>query len=400
MPFLDRVLPRLDRVDRGHLKGIIMDLVKERDFLERVMQIIDEGVVVTDRDGRIRFANRAAERLLAEGTVLRAGHALREAVTDSNLRACIDDALGGRVGVLDREVALTCSPASHISLTAAPIEDSGGKFDGIVFTLRNITIEMMKRARHAWMRRLQSFSIMAAGIAHELGNPLNSLDIHMQLIERKIKAAGGGGKNDLLELLAVAREEIGRLEAIVGQFLRAARKDVAEMREGDIIAVLSESLAFMEAELQRSGVSVVRKFEPFVPPVLLNADQMRQVFINLVRNAIQAMPRGGILRVEVAYARGQVEVRLTDSGAGIPEDHIDKIFEPYFTTKHGGSGLGLTIVQRIVSDHGGEVSASSAPGEGTTMTVRIPVPGRYARLLPDRSGGRETAGSQRKMDGQ
>jgi signal transduction histidine kinase len=111
---------------------------------------------------------------------------------------------------------------------------------------------------------------------------------------------------------------------------------------------------------------------------------MRQAFINLIRNAIQAMPNGGLITVEVKCARRQVMVSVTDSGCGIPEEKMEKIFDPYFTTKDGGAGLGLMIVQRIVGEHGGDLLVASNPGKGTTMTMRLPVPLKYGKMLPSR----------------
>jgi signal transduction histidine kinase len=377
---LDKVLPRLDRVDRDHLKGIIKDLAQERDFLEHVFNLLLEGIVVADREGKIRFANRAAETILAGGRSLVPGEDLREAVQDLNVRASVEEALRGRVGVLDLEIALRVPATDRVTMTMVPIDDGSGGYGGSVFMVRNITAETLKQARYAWNKRMQFLSIMAAGIAHEVGNPLNSLDIHLQLIERKLLK--GTRKAELIELLAVAKEEIRRLEGIVSQFLGAARQDTPEMGEGDIVAVLDKTLNFMDPEMQRHSVRLDRRYAPFVPPVVLNADQIRQVFINLIRNAIQSMPAGGTLRVEVGYARRHVLVSFADSGGGIPEDQLERIFEPYFTTRREGAGLGLTIVQKIVSEHGGDVLVSSSTGKGTTITVRIPVPDKYARLLP------------------
>jgi signal transduction histidine kinase len=265
-----------------------------------------------------------------------------------------------------------------------PLEDDAGAFTGAVFTFRNTTAEMLKQLRYAQLKQLQTFSTMAASIAHEVGNPLNSLDIHLQLIERKINLLRHKRKGALLELIAVAKEEIKRLEHIIAQFLKTAKPDLPEMREGDLIAILDRTLSFMEPEIRSHGIRLERTYAPFVPPLVLNADQIRQAFINLIRNAIQATPTGGLITVEVTYARGQVMVRVTDSGCGIPEEQMEKIFDPYFTTRDGGAGLGLMIVQRIVSEHGGDVLVASNPGKGTTMTVRLPVPLKYGKMLPCR----------------
>ncbi|MDD5557943.1 MAG: ATP-binding protein [bacterium] len=380
MPFLDRLLPRLDRIDRDRLEGIIRDLAREREFLRGVLDLLADGIVVTDREGRIRLANRAAGAFLARGRDLAAGGALADALADAGIRRYVEEAVRARTHLPPREIEIG---GGDRLIVAAVAHD-----DGAVFIVRNVTEETAREARRAWLKRLQIFSIMAAGIAHEIGNPLNSLDIHLQLIARKTRSPRGR-KGEILDLLGVAQEEVRRLEAIVARFLKATRGDVLEMREGDIVGVLERALEFMRTEMERHGVALETRFDPSIPPVVLNPDQMRQVVINLVRNALQAMPGGGRLRVEASYARRQVLIRFADTGGGIPEEAAERIFEPYFTTKPGGTGLGLTIVQRIMSEHGGDVLVSPNPGGGTTMTARIPVPARYARLLP---GQRATKG--------
>jgi signal transduction histidine kinase len=339
---------------------------------------------VINRDGRICFTNRAAEAILAQDRANLVGKELREVARDSSLRGLIEDAVHNRVGILGKEITLEPPAHDRLTVTMVPLEDDAGAFTGAVFTFRNTTAEMLKQLRYAHVKQLQTFSTMAASIAHEVGNPLNSLDIHLQLIEREINLLGRKKKGLLLELIAVAQEEIKRLEHIISQFLKATRPDLPEMREGDLVAILDKTLSFMEPEMRSHGIRLEKTYAPFVPPLVLNADQIRQVFINVVRNAIQAMPNGGLITVAVTYARGQVVVSVTDSGCGIPQEQMEKIFDPYFTTRDGGAGLGLMIVQRIVSEHGGEVLVASNPGKGTTMTVRLPVPLKYGKMLPGR----------------
>lgn len=391
MPFLDKVLPRLDRVDRDRLEGILKAVAGERDFLEHLINLLGEGVVVTDRDGRITFVNRAAEALLGMGGDSLGGRELRGVVRDPRLREMVEEVLRERVGIMGRNISLEQPSRDHITASAVPLGTPSGEFGGAVFMLRNTTAEILSQLRYGQMRQLQTFGIMAAGIAHEIGNPLNSLDIHLQLIKRKIARMRQKGQGELLALLDVAQEEIRRLEQIVGRFLTATRAEAPEMVESDIVPVIEKTLSFMEPELTRHGIAIETAYAPFVPPLMLDADRIRQVFINLIRNAIQAMPEGGVLRVAVSYSRGQVLASVSDRGQGIPEDQRERIFEPYFTTRAEGTGLGLMIVQRIVSEHGGEVLVASSEGKGTTMTVKLPVPSKYGRLLTGRRQGARRA---------
>lgn len=394
MPFLDKVLPLIDRVDRDRLTAILTALARERDLLEKVFNLIGEGIVVADREGRVTFANRAADSILVAGRGTLSGTVLADALPDAGLRALVAEALRSRRGILAREMTVERPAPEHLSATVVPIEGADGGFDGAVFIFRVTTADVLKQERHAQAKRMQAFGVMAAGIAHEIGNPLNALDIHLQLIERRMRLLKGAGKKELVELLDVAKEEVKRLEGIVGRFLKAARpEEPPSFVEADLPTVLDRTLDFMEPEMRRAGISLERRHAPFVPPVLCNPDQLRQVFINLLRNAVQAMPRGGTIRVETGLDRGHVAVSVADSGCGIPEDRLARIFEPYFTTKDEGSGLGLVIVERIVGEHGGDLIVSSTPGKGTTIKVRIPVPAKYGKLLP---GGGDSAGSGEK----
>lgn len=387
MPFLDKVLPRIDRVDRDRLSGILTTLARERDLLGKVFNLIGEGIVVVDREGRVAFANRSAESMLATGTGVLAGAPLVDSLSDERLRALVAEALRSRRGILAREMTVEHPAPEHLAVTVVPIEDDAGAFDGAVFIVRITTADILKKERHAQLKRMQAFGMMAAGIAHEVGNPLNSLDIHLQLIERRMRQLKGIGKTELTELLEVAKEEVKRLEGIVDRFLKAARPEPPSFAEGDLPALLDRTLDFMEPEMHRAGIALERRHAPFVPPVMCNPDRLRQVFINLLRNAIQAMPRGGTIRVETGVEHGQVAVSIADSGCGISEDHLGRIFEPYFTTKDGGSGLGLVIVERLVSEHGGDLRVSSTPGKGTTITITIPVPAKYGKLLTEGKSG-------------
>ena len=395
MPFLDKVLPRIDRVDRDRLGGILSTLARERDLLRKVFNLLGEGVVVTDRGGRVTFANRSADSMLVAGRGTLEGERLADAVPDARLRRFIAEALRERVGILAREMTVERPAPEHLTVTVMPIDEHDGAFDGAVFIFRVTTAEVLKQERHVQLKRMQAFGMMAAGIAHEVGNPLNSLDIHLQLIRRRIKLLRGERKAGLAELLDVAQEEVKRLERIVGRFLKAARPEPPVFAEAEVIALLDRTIALMGPEMRQAGIAIERRYEPFVPPVRCNPDQLRQVFINLLRNAIQAMPSGGTVRVGAGVERGQVAVTVSDSGCGISEDHLGRIFEPYFTTKEEGSGLGLVIVERLVSEHGGDLVVSSAPGKGTTITVRIPVPAKYGKLLP---GGGQAGGEHKGRD--
>ena len=164
MPFLDKVLPRIDRVDRDRLGGMLTTLARERDLLRQVFNLLGEGVVVTDRAGRVTFANRAADSMLTAGRETLEGMRLADAVPDTGLGGFIAEALRGRVGILAREMTVERPAPEHLTVTVMPIDERGGAFDGAVFIFRVTTAEVRRQARHAQLKRMQAFGMMAAGI--------------------------------------------------------------------------------------------------------------------------------------------------------------------------------------------------------------------------------------------
>jgi signal transduction histidine kinase len=180
----------------------------------------------------------------------------------------------------------------------------------------------------------------------------------------------------------VARTEIARLDRIINQFLRAIRPTRPELQPTAVNEVVCETLALLDREIADRDILVERELSEALPKILADRAQLQQAFYNIIRNAIQAMRAGGILRVQTELRDGQVSISFTDTGPGIPAEQMGRIFEPYFTTKETGSGLGLMIVQRIVREHGGTIEVESHGGRGTTFRIKLPVHEKRMRLLP------------------
>jgi signal transduction histidine kinase len=260
--------------------------------------------------------------------------------------------------------------------------------------IRDVT-ENRKRTEEAIEdERLSAIQLLAAGVAHEIGNPLNSLTIHLQLIERGLRKLGPEAK-PLLELVGVARTELNRLDGIVTQFLRAIRPTSPELELGSVNRVLEDTLRFMDQEIRNRDILLETDLGKRLPRILMDSNQLKQAFFNIVNNAIQAMPTGGILEASTRPADDFVVVCFRDTGGGISMEDASRIFDPFYTTRKSGSGVGLWIVQRIVRDHGGEIRIESTPGSGTLFTIRLPVAGRRLRLLEA-----PAAGGEREMEGE
>ena len=258
--------------------------------------------------------------------------------------------------------------------------------------VRDITESRRSAQETLESERLNALTLLAAGVAHEIGNPLNSLTIHLQLMERRLRRLppeAARDRADLEESVRVAKDEIRRLDFIVSQFLRAIRPQTLTTRREDVNDVVRESVSFLEKEIRDRDVIVETDLAGGLPPVEIDHDQIKQAFYNVIRNAFQAMKTGGILRITSALAGDYVAVVFTDTGGGIPPESMGRIFEPYWTTKSGGTGLGLLIVRRIVRAHGGEIGLESDAGRGLAFTIRLPHGDRRVRMLALSEGGRE-----------
>jgi len=246
-----------------------------------------------------------------------------------------------------------------------------------------------RRSREARLRRaesLASLTTLAAGVAHEIKNPLGSMGIHLQLIQKKIGGKSRVDPRTIGSHLDVISEEVDRLNRIVVDFLFAVKPMDTRLEEGDINHVIQELLEFVHPEMDQAGVRIESSLSPRVPLLRIDARFIKQALLNLIKNAVAAMPEGGTLRVETRRADGEALVRVSDTGTGIPEEIMGKVFEPYFTTKPFGTGLGLTIVFKIVKEHFGDISVSSRVGEGTTVTLSLPIP-QKEKILIDYNGG-------------
>ena len=232
--------------------------------------------------------------------------------------------------------------------------------------------------------RTSSIVRLAAGVAHELGNPLNSLTIHLQLIERQLrKLALDEAGAQLGESLQVCQGEVQRLDGIITHFLEAVRPRKPELNELELVALVEEVLRVQEAELSDRKLEVNIEVNDEIPLVLGDRGQLKQVFFNLVKNAMEAMQPGGQLNIIARKDDDFVYLQFSDTGSGISEEELSKVFQAYYTTKADGYGSGMMIVQRIMREHGGQINIESRKAVGTAITLQFPQPHRRVRMLQD-----------------
>jgi signal transduction histidine kinase len=247
--------------------------------------------------------------------------------------------------------------------------------------LRDITQSRRTVQQTIESERLNALTLLAAGVAHEIGNPLNSLHIHLQLMERSLQNLDDGAKAELQQSIDVARSEVNRLDSIVTQFLRAIRPSRPQLRPENLNAIVEEAVRFFTPELQDREIVVEQELRSDLPVLQVDRDQMKQAFYNVIKNSLEAMHRHGTLRIRTDMDDTHAIIRFVDTGGGMSAENLSRVFEPYFTTKPSGTGLGLLIVRRIVREHGGELSIESPQGKGLTITIRLPYIYKRVRML-------------------
>ena len=391
---LDKILGRIEDLDSINLSILVQRLARERTLQETVFNTIQDGILVIDSEGIIQYANEAARPMIGLKASDIGNIQLRKMVPDF-VRSAPDadtEASEGPQAVLSRELQINYPEKRILRLYMVPIDapvNSDGS-GGYVVILTDITEAASSLAERIENERTHSVLHLAAGVAHELGNPLNSLTIHLKLIERKLKDAlkGSSAKSatePIAESLKICQGEVQRLDSIITNFLEAVRPVDPELNELVLIELIEEVLRVQEVELADRKIEVKIEIDGSIPEILGDRGQIKQVFFNLIKNAMEAMPSGGTLKILARADEEQVTLQFIDNGIGISQENIAKIFDAYYTSKEDGHGLGMMIVQRILRQHGGQIAIESQVDVGTAISLQFPQQHIRTRLLE--SGG-------------
>lgn len=382
---LERILGRIDDLDSTNLSVLVQRLARERGLLSTVLNVIREGVLVINERGRIEYANAAARSLvgLKEEDIGRA--VLWKYVPDLARTLNVNiEGVNVALPTISRELELNYPERCFVRFHMTPFEGTSGKAEAqYAVILSDITEEKLSTEELIENEKISSIMMLAAGVAHELGNPLNSINIHLQLIRRQIaKLEEILAREKIDKAVNVCSNEVERLDGIVKHFLEAIKPSNPNFDDLDLMEVLEEVLEFVSQELQDGGLKAeIILGEKRLPRVSADRDQIKQVFFNIVKNAMEAMNDGGALKMSAHADDDDVYLLFADTGAGIDQESMARLFQPYFSTKKGGHGLGMMICQRIMREHGGKIGIDSHKGKGTVVSLQFPRKNKKVKLL-------------------
>ncbi len=370
-------------------------LSRIQDLTADILSGLVDGIVVTDQNGMILIWNRAAEEMTGIASADALGKAAAAVLSDNP--TVVDQisktlASGRSYADYDAELVVKYQQPRPVGLVSSLLEDATGNAGGVILTIRDQASVRELKDRMRRSDRLATLGMIAAGIAHEVKNPLVGISGAAQLMKAELRSIDRTGKRGgppagQLEYLEVILKESDRLNKVLEGILDFTRLRPLELKGCNVHSILDHVLLLNEESARQSGVVLARLYDPSLPEVLGNRDQLVQVFLNIVKNAIEAMSKGGkltvVTRMSDQFTSVQADgkklrlmvVKVSDTGGGIKQEHLNDIFTPFFTTKDRGVGLGLALSYQIVQEHLGTIRVESQEKEGTTFSIYLPLAG-------------------------
>lgn len=367
------------------------DLISANEHKENILQSLTSGVVVVDSSRRVTTFSVSAQKITG---------VLPETVVGSTLDNLAQAPLDGLKDVLlktieteelvsGKEVEVrTAEKRIPVGITTSILHDRGGKASGVIGVFADLSEKKQLEQKLKHSEKLAMLGEMSPAVAHEIRNPLNSIGGFAQLLVER--SPEGDRRKEYGQVIVQETERISRIIEDILDFGRQKKPDLVPT---DLNQLLEELLPTLQSKASQFGVTISSTLAPDLPPVRADGNQLREVLLNLLHNALEAMPTGGSLTVATRATEHQVEIAVSDTGPGIDESIKGRIFELFFTTKKGGTGLGLCVSQEIVKNHQGEIRVQSKVGKGTTFTIRLPQKGLNLISLFPAQGGQRIANS-------
>ena len=370
LDFVKRLKTRLPQIEKDSLYLKLLEAVQENLQLEEVCKDLEEGIVITDAKGHPVFVNRKADDWLG-GVRTSSKQPVWNQTQDPSFAAFLKEhVLTARARTV-HDLKILSPREMQLRVAILPKEQDGK--NSVVILLSDITSRTEQEFETALLSRMESLVRLAGGIAHEIGNPLNAITIHLELLKKRLAGLPDDKRKELADSLSDIQDETRRLDRIIRNFLKATRKPPLRFRLNDLNEVIDDAISFLKPELDAAKVLVKFVKDRELPEFLMDRERLYYAFMNLIKNALEAMPSGGSVKIALTHKQHCAVVTISDTGCGIEEKDLARIFDIYYTTKLEGAGLGLMMVYDAISEHGGKIEVASKLNKGTTFKVLLPI---------------------------
>ena len=350
-------------------------VMSERNFAANILESSPNGIITIDENKKIRALNRKVEEILGIKRKNMLDRKISEVFKDSGILDLLSITLDEQKIIENQEVTLTKKDGSTVilGLSSASLKTDEKGMAAMIITIQDLTVIKRTEALIRRMDRLSSLGQLSAGIAHEIRNPLASINFNAQLLSKRLVADKNteGILNDTFE-------GIERIKVLVKRILDFTKTGQPSFSKGPIHNVISDSLSLVEPQIKKRKILIKKYFADGIPDVVFDPHQIQQVFVNLLMNALESMEDGGAIEIRSAVERSRPEgmrvaITISDDGLGIPKENVSKVFDPFFTTKPDGTGLGLSIVYKIMEQHDAQIEIKSRESKGTSFILRFPI---------------------------
>lgn len=362
-----------------HYDSTIRTLEEVKGLARHILQSIPTGILTLNRSGVITAVNPSAEVVLKRASTDLLGHSYESVFAEGDtIRGALDAALRNHRHMNQKDLPYESRDRvlHTIRVSTAELTGDEGQPAGVILQAQDVTEWLALEQRVRVAEKLAALHTLSAGVAHELRNPLSAIDLNLHLLEEEFNEQGMLGK-PVAHYIHVLNAECRRLSVILDNFMKFARPCSIGLHEVHLPPLIDHIVALMRFEAEERKIQLEHRVGNDLPPVLGDETQISQVLVNILVNAFHAMPGGGHCRIAAEErtedGKRSVEIVVTDTGIGIENEDLPRLFEPFYTTKSSGTGLGLAIAYRIMQDHGGTITISSAPAHGTTVAIRFPV---------------------------
>ena len=378
--FINRAVKKASKMNEVQLKSLVQNIFEEYSLLDSMIDSLNDGVVILDANNKVIKVNKSL--FLIFNSQVTENVNIEEIIDDDEINNFINftilnqEKCSGKEFFIQRE-----DQNQYISLSILPLV-SNKKIHGTIIIISNITEKKLNEIKTQRLESLARLTTAAASISHEIKNPLAAISIHVQLAKKSIATNENIFNEKMKKHFSVIEEEIDRLNKIVVDFLFAVRPIKFEFRMLNINTIITSIVDTFQDEFESYNIQIKKMLDESLPPLQGDERFLRQALINIIVNSKHAMMKdGGILNISTNKAENSVVILISDSGDGIPHDILNKIFEPYFTTKDSGTGLGLTMTYKVIKEHGGDIHVYSDLGKGAFFKISLPIVNDKSILL-------------------